>query len=268
MGNNFTVQVNQATIHYNDEGQSHIPLVFIHGFPFDRSSWHPQYDYFKQFNRVVIYDIRGFGSSLSDSDTQFSIDTFAKDLIAFLKALNIEKAIVCGLSMGGYVLMNALRLDPDRFAGIVLCDTQCGADSAEAKEKRSKTIAQIREKGVQDFADGFLKNAFHPQTFKDKPETVEAIRNVVVTTTQQSLVATIRALAERPSTCDVLSSVKVPALILCGAQDTVTPPEKSEEMHALIRNSRYHLIEGAGHLSNLEQPERFNQYLGEFIKTI
>lgn len=269
MRNNFTVRVNDsATIHYNDEGSSEIPLVFVHGFPFDRTSWLPQYEYFKQYCRVVIYDIRGFGSSLSDSDTQFSMEVFAKDLLAFLKALNIEKAIVCGLSMGGYILMNAFGMEPERFAGIVLCDTQCNADSDEAKQKRVKTIEQIREKGVKDFADGFLKNVLHEKSFKDKKEDVEAIREVILNTTQQTLVATVKALAKRPDTCEVLRSVKVPVLIICGKQDTITPPGKSQAMHDLIQNSSYKIIDEAGHLSNIDQPEAFNQYLGEFIKTI
>lgn len=269
MRNNFTVQLtNNVTIHYNDEGSSEIPLVFIHGFPFDRTSWVPQYEYFKAYCRVVIYDIRGFGSSTSDSDTPFSMEVFAKDFLAFLKALHIEKAIVCGLSMGGYILMNAFKMEPERFAGIVLCDTQCNADSEEARKKREKTIEQIRAKGVADFADTFIKNVFYEESFKKKKETVEAIRDVILRTTQQTLVAAVKALAKRPDTCEVLQSVKVPALIICGRQDTVTPPEKSQAMHDLIKNSTYKLIDGAGHLSNLDQPETFNKYLGEFIKTI
>ncbi len=269
MRNNFTVQLaNNVTIHYNDEGSSEIPLVFIHGFPFDRTSWLPQYEYFKDYCRVVIYDIRGFGSSTGDSDTQFSMEVFAKDFLAFLKALRIEKAIVCGLSMGGYILMNAFRMEPERFAGIVLCDTQCNADSEDAKKKREKTIVQIREKGVADFADTFIKHVFYEESFKKKKEAVEATRDVILHTTQQTLVAAVKALAKRPDTCDVLPSVKVPALIICGKQDTVTPPEKSQVMHDLIKNSVYKLIDGAGHLSNLDQPETFNKHLGEFIKTI
>jgi pimeloyl-ACP methyl ester carboxylesterase len=268
MRNNFTVQVNKATIHYNDEGSSEIPVVFIHGFPFDRTSWLPQYDFFKAHCRVVIYDIRGFGSSLTDSDTQFSMEVFAKDLLAFMKALSIEKAIVCGLSMGGYILMNALKLEPERFAGVILCDTQCNADDGEARQKRAKTIEQIRVKGTKDFADNFIKGAFHESSFDDKKEAIEAIREVILTTTQQTLMTTIKALANRPDTSEVLQALKVPALIICGKQDTVTPPERSQVMHDLIKNSVYKTIDKAGHLSNIEQPEEFNKIVGEFIKDI
>lgn len=269
MRNNFTVQINSsATIHYNDEGTGGIPLIFIHGFPFDRTSWLPQYDHFKKYCRVIIYDIRGFGSSLTDSDTQFSMEVFAKDLLAFMKALQIDKAIVCGLSMGGYILMNALKLEPERFAAVVLCDTQCNADSEEAREKRYKTIEQIREKGIGDFADSFIKNVFHEHSFETKQSEVKAIREVIMNTTQQTLISTIKALAKRPDTSDVLSSVKVPALIICGAQDKITPPEKSQAMHDLLKNSVYKVIDDAGHLSNIDQPEAFNKYLGEFIKDI
>lgn len=268
MRNNFTVQVNKATIHYNDEGSSEIPVIFIHGFPFDRTSWLPQYDYFKAYCRVIIYDIRGFGSSITDSDTQFSMDVFAKDLLAFMKALSIEKAIVCGLSMGGYILMNALKLDPEKFAGVILCDTQSNADNDEARQKRAKTIEQIRAKGTEEFADNFMKGAFHESSFDTKKEEVEAIRKVILNTTQQTLIATIKALANRPDTSDALRSLNVPALIICGKQDTVTPPEKSQAMHDLIKNSVYKTIDKAGHLSNIEQPEEFNKIMGEFIKDV
>jgi 3-oxoadipate enol-lactonase len=268
MRNNFTVQVNKATIHYNDEGSSEIPVIFIHGFPFDRTSWLPQYDFLKSHCRVVIYDIRGFGSSITDSDTQFSMEVFAKDLLAFMTALSIEKAIVCCLSMGGYILMNALKLEPEKFAGVILCDTQCNADSDEARQKRTKTIEQIRLKGTKDFADNFMKGAFHESSFDHKKEEVEAIREVILNTTQQTLIATVKALANRPDTCDVLKSLNVPALIICGKQDSITPPEKSEEMHRLIKNSVYKTIDGAGHLSNIDQPEVFNKIIGEFIKDV
>jgi len=266
MRNNFTVKVNGATVHYNDEGISAVPLVFIHGFPFDKTLWLPQYHFFKTRYRVIIYDIRGFGFSTNDSDTDFSIEVLAKDLLLFLNALKIEKAIVCGLSMGGYVLMNALRLDPDKFSGIIVCDTQCNADSEEAKQKRYRTIEHIRAKGITGFAEEFVKDAFYIDSFNTKKEEIEAVTQVILNTKQQTIISALKAMAERKESCSTLESLKIPTLIICGKQDKLTPPEKAQVMHTLVKNSVFAIINNAGHLSNIDQPEEFNGHVKKFIE--
>ncbi len=268
MRNNFTIKINNVTIHYNDTGSSDVPLVFIHGFPFNRTSWYGQQNFFKSHRRVITYDIRGFGDSSNDFDTQLSMSVFAHDFIHFLDALKIEKAVVCGLSMGGYILMNAFKTAPERFAAIVLCDTQCNADSAEAKEKRYKTIEEIKTNGLKKFADDFVKNVFHENSFRDKKEKVEEIRQVILQTSQQTIIESLKALAGRTETCSVLELIKVPTLIICGNKDKVTPPEKSEVIHKAIKHSTYLTIDKAGHLSNIDQPEEFNKQLGEFLKAL
>jgi 3-oxoadipate enol-lactonase len=125
---NLYVDINGITICYDDFGKGLLPIIFIHGFPFDKSSWQPQLDFLRQTHRVIAYDIRGFGNSTSGKEKE-SIRLFADDLIQFMDALEIDKAIVCGLSMGGYILLNAAFRYPERFEAIVLSDTQCIADS-------------------------------------------------------------------------------------------------------------------------------------------
>src|SRR5687768_16230610 len=139
-----SVQVNGISMSYEDTGKGSIPLIFIHGFPFDKSTWQPQLDSLKKNNRVIAYDIRGFGGS-GPGSSSISLDLFATDLIQFMDALKIEKAVVCGLSMGGYILMNAVSRFPDRFEAIILSDTQCIADSDENREKRYKTIGHVEK---------------------------------------------------------------------------------------------------------------------------
>ena len=268
MRNNFTVKFNNTTFHYNDIGQSEVPLVFIHGFPFDRTSWYAQQDALSKEHRVITYDIRGFGSTPNDSDTRLSMEVFADDLLRFLEALKIEKAVVCGLSMGGYILMNAYKKAPEKFAALILCDTQCNADSAEAKEKRSKTIEQIQGGGLTDFAEGFVKNIFHESSFTARQERVEETKQVILQTSQQTLIGALKALANREETCSMLGDITVPTLIICGKQDKVTPPEKSEELHKGIKGSIYKTIDKAGHVSNIEQPEEFNKLISAFLKDL
>jgi pimeloyl-ACP methyl ester carboxylesterase len=266
-GSDLKIDVNGVTICYDDLGTGMIPVLFIHGFPFDKSSWQPQMEFLKNAQRIIAYDIRGFGKSTADNEKP-SMSLFADDLIKLMDALEIDKAVVCGLSMGGYILLNAVNRYPERFKAIILSDTQCIADSPEGKEKRYKTIEHIEAGGLNDFADGFIKNVFCQESLDIKKELVEKIKTIVLTTAPATIAATLAGLAERSETCSSLNKISVPALILCGKEDKVTPLAQSEILHQHITGSTLHSIAQAGHLSNLEQPEIFNQQLTKFISSL
>lgn len=263
-GRDLEIKVNGLKVCYDDFGNGKIPIIFIHGFPFDKSSWKPQVDFLKNTNRVIAYDIRGFGKSTADNETT-SMSLFADDLIKFMDALQINKAIVCGLSMGGYILMNASIRYPNRFKAIILSDTQCIADSPKAKEKRYKSIEQIEANGINSFASDNVENIFSKESFDNKPGLVEKMKNVILSTSPQTIVGTLKALTKRHEMCPWLGKITVPSLILCGREDTVTPFIQSEFLFNKIPNSILLGIEKAGHLSNLEQPEEFNGHLKNFI---
>ena len=260
---NLTTEVNGITISYDDFRSDLIPIIFIHGFPFNKSSWQPQVDFLKKTNRVIAYDIRGFGNSSAD-ETEFSMDLFADDLILFMDKLEISKAIVCGLSMGGYILLNAVNRYPNRFAAIVLCDTQCIADSPESKEKRYQTIEQIKENGLYDFVQNFASVIFYKAPLK----LVDEMKNGMHITSPKSIVKTLMALALRKDMQSSLKKIAVPTLVLCGAQDVVTPLAQSQFLAEHIPNATLKSIDCAGHLSNLEQPDEFNRHLLHFISKI
>jgi pimeloyl-ACP methyl ester carboxylesterase len=261
------ITVNDITINYEDKGKGNIPIIFIHGFPFNKSMWQPQLDYFMKENRVITYDIRGFGQSTFGA-TQHSIAQYADDLILMMNELRIEKAIVCGLSMGGYILLNAVIRYPEKFAGIVLADTQCLADSTFAKEKRFKTMEQIETGGLFDFANGFVENVFRKETLNDNKELVEKIKSIILSTSSTTIVAALNALATREETCGNLNIISTPTLILCGKDDMLTPLDKSEFMKTNIESASLQIIHDAAHLSNLEQPDSFNQHVSNFISKI
>jgi 3-oxoadipate enol-lactonase len=263
-GNNLTLNVNGTKICYDDLGAGHLPIVFVHGFPFSKSMWQPQLNFFKRTHRVIAYDIRGFGKSIAGTE-EVSINLFADDLIKLLDALQINKAIVCGLSMGGYVILNAISRYPERFEAVILSDTQCIADSPEAKEKRYKTIHQIETSGLEDFAKGFVKLIFCKDSLVDKNELIEKIKKVILSTDTGVITRTIRALALRTEMCISLKEIKVPVLILCGKEDVVTPPEQAQFLQCNITGSRLYSIEKAGHMSNLEQSDEYNQHVSNFI---
>ena len=263
-GKDITVNVNGITICYDDLGKGEIPIIFIHGFPFDKSSWDPQMDFLKKTNRVIAYDIRGFGNSTTDNE-KASIGLFAADLILFMDVLQINKAIVCGLSMGGYILLNAVNRYPNRFEALILSDTQCIADSPEVKEKRNKTIEQIKSNGITDFASAFIAAVFCEESLANKHELVEKIEKIILSTSPETFTGTLNAMAQRQEMCTWLNKISVPTLILCGKEDEVIPLTQSKFLQNKIINSTLHSIDGAGHLSNLEQPDEFNKHLNNFI---
>lgn len=267
-GNNIKITINSINHSYIDEGPAEVPvIIFIHGFPLNKSMWNKQIESLKDDCRVIAYDIRGHGNS-EMGDADFSIDLFAKDLLAFMDALKFEKAIVCGLSMGGYIALNAIENHPERFSGLVLSDTNCTADTLEGKEKRMKTIESIKENGVEKLANDMVINLFAPETFQMNPTEIALAREMIVKTSKQSLYNTLHALAGRKETCSKLKNIKVPVLILVGKEDKITPPEAASAMHEKITNSSLHVISNAGHLSNMENPDEFNNQLKKFVKSI
>lgn len=266
-GHNLTVTVNGFNLSYDDIGEGTVPVIFLHGYPFDKSMWLNQIDFLKASHRLIACDIRGFGKS-TDEDSPLSIDLFGQDLIKFMDKLNIEKAIVCGLSMGGFITLNAHNRFPERFKALILCDTQCIADTAEVKEKRYKIITEIEKTGVTDFNEGFIKSVFHKDSIAGKNDLVEQLRTVVFNNTQHIISQGLVALAERSETCSGLNEITIPTLIICGREDEVTPLVQSEEMHRNIKGSILHVIERAGHVSNLEQPDEFNKHLLAFLTSI
>ncbi|MBL7882662.1 MAG: alpha/beta fold hydrolase, partial [Bacteroidia bacterium] len=229
-----------------------------------KTMWQEQLDFLNSSNRVIACDIRGFGKS-TDEKSHLSIGLFSDDLIVFMDKLNIDKAIICGLSMGGFIALNALKRFPNRFEALILCDTQCIADTAEVKEKRYKIIDDINVNGVTNFNDGFIKSVFHKDSLSNKKDLVENLRSVVFANSQHVITMGLTALAERSETCSTLHEITIPTLIICGREDEVTPLVQSEFMNERIKGSILRVIDSAGHVSNLEQPYEFNKQLFDFL---
>ncbi|NQV73189.1 alpha/beta fold hydrolase [bacterium] len=266
-GYDLTFNHQDQRISYNDVGEGEVPVIFLHGYPFNKSTWNQQVEYLKASNRVIAMDMRGFGNT-SGENTTLSIDLFADDVIGLMDHLSVETAIICGLSMGGYIALNAQKRYPSRFEAMILCDTQCGADSAEGKQKRYDTIDTIESGGAKEFKEGFVQKVFCEHSLTHKKDLVEALATVVSSTSQQALTAGLVALAERTESCSTLADIAIPTLILCGREDALTPVALSIFMYEQIEGSMLHVIENAGHVSNLEQPDEFNLLLKEFVAGI
>lgn len=267
-GNDIKITVNDITISYNDVGKAGDPvIIFIHGFPFNKSMWKQQVEALKDNYRVIAYDVRGHGNSDAGA-VDFSIDLHANDLICLMDALKIDKAMLCGLSMGGYIALNAIENYPDRFDALILSDTTCLADTPEAKEKRIKTIDSIKKDGVEKFAEKSIKNLFAPESLEAKKKEIAAVREMIESTTEESICKTLRAFYERKETCSKLPDINVPVLIMVGKEDKITPPSAAQMMHEKIEDSMLKIIEHAAHLSNIENPLEFNNQLEEFVPTV
>lgn len=267
-GHNIKISLNNLTVSYTDEGPDDAPVIlFIHGFPLNKSMWNNQVEAMSLNYRVIAYDIRGHGNSDSGSG-DFSIEIFVNDLIALMDALKIQKAMLCGLSMGGYIALNAIENYPKRFDALILCDTNCVADTQEIREKRMNTIESISKDGLEQYAEESLKKLFTPESYVTNKEKIAAVKTMILETTMQSICKTIFALSRREETYSKLSDIKVHVLILVGEKDQLTPPSDSILMQKMIKGSILNIIEHAGHLSNLENSYEFNFQLSKFVSSV
>ncbi|MES2619077.1 MAG: alpha/beta fold hydrolase [Bacteroidota bacterium] len=258
------ITINQLSISYNDFGSTGKPvLLFIHGFPLNKGMWSHQLESLSDDFRVIAYDIRGFGQS-EGGDTDFSMNLFASDLIAFMDALHLEKVIVCGMSMGGYIALNAINRFPDRFEGLVLCDTQSISDTPEISMGRFKKIEKIQQQGLAQYASESIRQLFTAESFIFIAESVAAVNYMILNTAEQTIYKTLRALSSRYDMTNTLSQIAVPVLIMVGKEDSITPPESSWHMYQQLKDARVEIIPCAGHMANMENVEMFNEQLRQF----
>jgi pimeloyl-ACP methyl ester carboxylesterase len=268
LGKNIKITVNNLTVSYNDEGPDDAPvIIFIHGFPFNKSMWDLQVTALKTSYRVIAYDVRGHGNTES-VNRKFSINLFVNDLLRMMDALRLDTAILCGLSMGGYIALKAVEKYPERFDGLVLSDTQCIADTPEVIEKRMNLIQSIKETGVEKYAAESIKNFFASSSLLTMKEEITKVREMILNTPQQSLCNTLLALADRTETCSFLTEINIPVLIMVGKEDKITPPDTALLMHKKIHDSQLYVLDHAGHLANMENDYEFNYQLREFVDLV
>ncbi len=240
-------------------------LIFIHGFPFNRSMWGPQLEDLSKNYRTVSYDVRGHGQS-EVGDGQYSLEFFVDDLIVGMDHLKIESAVLCGLSMGGYIALRAVERHPDRFKGLVLCDTKSEADNNEVKIKRAAAVRAVKKDGVKSFAEAFVKTVLTEKTLQTKSALIGSVLKMIQGNSALGISGALLAMAARTDTTAALAKMTLPALILVGEEDRLTPPDASEAMMKRMPHATLYVIPEAAHLSNLENPAFFNERLLAFMK--
>jgi pimeloyl-ACP methyl ester carboxylesterase len=259
------VDLDGLNISYRDSGGEGTPVVLVHGFPFDFRLWDPQFEALGSKYRLIAPDLRGFGhSSPPPGGEDFSMEAFAADIARLLDRLRIEEVIFGGLSMGGYVTFEFLRQNPHRTVGLILADTRSDADSPEVRAKREAQQDQIAALGGASLVDGMVAALLSEETRSERPEVAAQLRTVMEQD-DRAWTGGLEAMKNRPDSTDELSGLSAPTLILVGENDSLAPPDVARAMQERIPQSRVVVIEGAGHVSNLEQPAAFNAALETFL---
>ncbi len=250
-----------------DEAGSGTPVVLLHGFPFNRTMWSEQFEALMPRHRVLAPDLRGHGETSVTAEPA-TMEEMAKDVSALMEKLNISRAAVCGLSMGGYVALALYRMFPLRARALVLADSRPGADTEEARANREAQAEKALKEGMAGIADAMMPKLLSPKTVARNPAVVARVREMILKMKPEGAAAALRGMAQRRDQTTFLSRIISPALILVGREDMITPLPEAELMHREIGGSRLVVIEDAGHISNLEQPESFNPSLTKFLREL
>ncbi len=236
-------------------------ILFIHGYPLDRTIWGPQLEALDGWRRIAP-DLRGMGQS-DAPDLGYSMGTYASDLAALLDALGVERVVLCGLSMGGYVAFEFLRRWRERVAGLALIATRAGPDTAEGRRARDAAAARAREGGAAAIAEAMLPKMLAPGV----PEAlVKQVRALMAATPVPGIVGALGAMRDRPDSAALLPTLAgLPALVIAGGSDQLIPGGETSAMAATIPGARLVVAPGAGHLPTLEAPSVVTEALRDFL---
>jgi pimeloyl-ACP methyl ester carboxylesterase len=239
-------------------------IVLIHGFPLSARMWEPQRALAELGWRLIVPHLRGFDEGPAGRSAT-SMDDYAGDIIDLLDSLHVDQAVIGGLSMGGYVTFALLRNAASYFQGLVLADTRPQADTPESVQARQRMQALVRDQGPTAVADEMMPKLLGETTRRQQPDVGERVRAIILANGTETISAALTAMMTRPDSTAMLSSIKLPTLIVVGEEDVITPPGLSVDMQKAISGSELVRIPGAGHMANLEQPAAFNEALSAFL---
>lgn len=255
--------ININGLSVNDYEGTGKPLIFVHAFPLSSKMWEPQINFFRNQFRIITYDVRGLGKS-AQTDNQFTMESYVNDFFSVLDGLGIEKINACGLSMGGYIILRALTRNPGRFSSVILADTRAERDDDNGLISRANAILEIKSGKKDEFLKNFLPKLINEKSY-NKPEIKSFLEEIMFFNTADGICGALLTLATRTNTIDNLKNVDIPALIIVGENDILTPKNFAEAMKSALKNSVLEVIPEAGHLSNIENPNYFNSVVSKFL---
>jgi pimeloyl-ACP methyl ester carboxylesterase len=259
------------SLRYLESGEGR-PLVLLHAFPLSADQWLPQLHRVPKGWRFIAPDLRGFrgaGPAFEDPGlATLAIDDYADDVIELMVHLEIDRAVVCGLSMGGYVAFGMVRRAPKRIAGLVLANTRATPDTDEGRAGRDKMVDLVNREGPAAIAREMVPKLVGATSRADQPDLEDAVTRLIRMNSTEGIVAGLRALKTRPDSTPVLGAVSCPTLVISADEDVIIPVKEAEAMHAAIPGSTLTVFPKVGHLSNLEASADFSTRLGHFVSDL
>lgn len=259
------VPVNGISMAVDVEGDGPA-VLFVHGFPFDRTMWRHLVAGLSGWTRIAP-DLRGMG--LSDvSRSGYSIGRYADDLLELLNVLAVERAVVCGLSMGGYVAFEFWRRYRERVSGLILANTRAEADTPEGRAGRDQMIELVEREGPAALPPKLLPKLFGPSSLDAMPRVVEHVRTMILETPQAGIIGALTAMRDRADATPMLGGIDVPTLVIAGRDDQLIPAAETRAWVPSIPGARLIEIPEAGHLTPLEQPIAVLREVREFLSRV
>jgi len=246
-----------------DDMGTGVPLLLVHGWPHNRALWSAQLCGLSSHARCIAPDLRGFGASSVTGP--YTIDQYADDLAELLRSLRVDRVVVCGVSMGGYIALAMLRRHRHLLRGLVLASTRAAADDDAARERRMRLIMFVEHHGVEALAGKQLKAMVGETTFTSRPDILESLRRLMASAPSDGVIGALHAMAMRTDSTALLATIDMPTLVVSGAEDTFTPPAEMRQLADAVPGALFQSIERAGHLCAYERPAAFNHAIGEFL---
>jgi pimeloyl-ACP methyl ester carboxylesterase len=246
---------------YREYGEG-APLVLLHAFPLDGRMFEPQAGALA--GRLIVPDFPGFGRS-PRAPAQPDVRYYAEGVRGLLDRLDLERVVLGGVSMGGYVAFGCMRLFPERVSGLILADTRPDPDSEVTRENRRNMARRVADEGVEVLIELQMQRLLARHTLENNQTVVEKVRAMILESSPNGVVAALGAMRERPDSTPLLGDIEVPTLVIGGEEDGISSPEVMGAMAEKIPSSRHVTLPHAGHLSNLEAPEGFNAAMKEFL---
>ncbi|RJQ82833.1 alpha/beta fold hydrolase [Pseudonocardiaceae bacterium YIM PH 21723] len=245
-----------------------LPVVLVHGTPFDRTMWRPQLELLRaRDRRVITPDLRGYGESDVVSDITYLSD-FAQDIARLLDHLDVDRIVLGGLSMGGQIVMDFYRQFPDRVRGLLLADTFAAAETPEGRKHRNAVADRLLREGSGPLAQELLPKMVSPANIAAQPDVARHVLDMMIGANPAGQAAAQRGRAERPDYIPLLSEISVPTLVVVGRDDEFTPVSDAELLHERIPDATLVVIEDAAHMPNLEQTPAFDAALTAFLDSL
>jgi pimeloyl-ACP methyl ester carboxylesterase len=265
-GNLRRVAVNGVNLAVDVRGNGPA-ILFIHGYPFDHAIWEHVVASLDGWMRIAP-DLRGMGQS-DAPDLGYSMSTYAEDLLALLNTLGVDRAVLCGLSMGGYIAFEMLRLARERVRGLILMDTRAEADSPEGRKARDAAAAQAREGGSEAIADAMLPKLLSARSRSEKPQLPDRIHKMMAGTPVAGILGAIGAMRDRPDSFPLLPTLTgLPALVMVGDDDELIPIDRAQAMVEALPSATLSIVAGAGHIPPMERPEVTTALISKFLATL